>query len=133
MFFKEKDCIPLQRLSLPYSRSSPHPTRSSTTATTIATALVHSRLDYCNSLYRGLPITQILSSFNIFKMDLHALLLALPNILTSPPVLKSLHWLKVEQRIQYKVISITHNLLHITESKYLHRLINIKPPSRTRS
>ena len=29
-------------------------------------------------------------------------------------------------------ISITHNLLHITELKYLQRLINIKPPSRTR-
>ena len=26
-----------------------------------------------------------------------------------------------------------HNLLHITKPKYLHRLINIKPPSRTRS
>ena len=49
------------------------------------------------------------------------------------PVRKSLHWLKVEQRIQYKIISITHNLLHIPEPKYLHRLINIKPPSRTRS
>ena len=68
-------------------------------------------------------------------MDLHVLLLALPNILTShiSPVLKSLNWLKVEQRIQYKIISITHNLLHITEPKYLHRLMNIKPPSRTRS
>ena len=49
------------------------------------------------------------------------------------PVLKSLNWLKVEQRFQYMIISITHNLLHITEPKYLHRLINIKPPSRTRS
>ena len=49
------------------------------------------------------------------------------------PVLKSLHWLKVEQWIQYKIISITHNLLHITEPKYLHRLINIKLLSRTRS
>ena len=48
-------------------------------------------------------------------------------------MLKSLHWLKVEQRIQYKIISITHNLLHITEPKYLHRFINIKPPNRTRS
>ena len=34
-------------------------TLDSTTATTIATALVHLRLDYCNSLYHGLPITQI--------------------------------------------------------------------------
>ena len=49
------------------------------------------------------------------------------------PVLISLHWLKVEQGIQYKITSITHNLLHITEPKYLHRLIIIKPPSRTRS
>ena len=48
-------------------------------------------------------------------------------------MLKSLHWLKVEQRIQYNIIFITHNLLHITQPKYLHRLITIKPPSRTRS
>ena len=46
---------------------------------------------------------------------------------------KSLHWLKVEQRIQYRIISITHNLLNITEPKYRHKLINIKPPSKTRS
>ena len=47
-------------------------------------------------------------------------------------MLKSLHWLKVEQRIQYKIISIIHKLLHIAERKYLHRLRNIKLPSRTR-
>ena len=34
-------------------------TLDSTTAATIATTLVHSRLDYCNSLCHGLPITQI--------------------------------------------------------------------------
>ena len=49
------------------------------------------------------------------------------------PSTQVLHWLKVEQRIQYKPIFITHNLLHITEPKYFHRFINIKPPSRTRS
>ena len=31
----------------------------------------------------------------------------------------------------FDVVSITHNLLQITEPKYLHRLINIKPPSRS--
>ena len=46
------------------------------------------------------------------------------------PSVQAPSWLKVEQRIQYNIISITH-LLNITESKYLHRLINIKPTSRT--
>ena len=30
-----------------------------TTAATIATSLVHSGLEYCNTLYHGLPLTQI--------------------------------------------------------------------------
>ena len=66
-------------------------------------------------------------------MDLHVLLLALPNILTSPKCSSTFIGSKFEQQIQYKIISITHNLLLITEPKYLHRLINIKPLSRTRS
>ena len=35
------------------------------------------------------------------------------------PALKSLHWLKIEQWIHYKIISITHNLLHSSEPQYL--------------
>ena len=57
-------------------------TFDSITATTIATALVHSRLDYCNSLTTVYPYLK-LSAFSILKMDLHVLLLALPNIVTS--------------------------------------------------
>ena len=79
-------------------------TLNSTTATTIATALVHSRA--------------------VIRTPKHSHI---------SPVLKFLHWLNLEQRIQHKIISITHNILHITKPKYLHRLINIKPPSRTRS
>ena len=103
-----------------------------TTATIIATALVHSRLDYCNSLYYGLPISQIKHLQHIQNGFARAVTRT-PKHFHITSVLKSLHRLKVEQRIQYKIISITHNLLHITEPKYLPRLINIKPPSKTRS
>ena len=106
-------------------------TLDSTTANTVATALVHSRLDYFNSLYHGLPITQIMRLQH--SNGLARAVTRTQKYSHICSVLKSLHWLKVEQRIQYKIISITHNLLHIAEPKYLHRLINIKPPGRTRS
>ena len=107
-------------------------TLDSTTTTTIATALVHSRIDYCNCLYHGLPITQIKRLRHIQNGFARAVTRT-PIHSHIAPVLKSLHWLKVEQRIQYKIIFNTHNHLHITEPKYLHRLTNIKPSSRTRS
>ena len=49
------------------------------------------------------------------------------------PVLKISSWLKFEQRIQYNIICITHNVFRISELRYLRRLVNIKPPGRTRS
>ena len=104
----------------------------STTTITIATALVHSRLNYCNSLYYGLLVIQIKLLQHIQNRLPRAVTRTLKHF-HIPLVLKSLHWLKIEQRIQYKIIAIIHNLLHITEPKYLHRLINIKPASRTRS
>ena len=67
-------------------------------------------------------------SFRIFKKasQLHRLQLiqnALARAVSQTPlhspissVLHSLHWLKIEQRIQYKIISITHNLLHSATS-----------------
>ena len=49
------------------------------------------------------------------------------------PALKSRLWLKIEQRIQYKIISITHNLLHSFETQYLRKLIKVKSSGKTRS
>ena len=49
------------------------------------------------------------------------------------PVLKSLHWLKIEGRIHYKIISLTYDFLHTSQPQYLRRLINIKPAGSTRS
>ena len=47
--------------------------------------------------------------------------------------LKPLFWLKVEQHIRYKNISITPNILHKSEPSYRHNLINIKPTGKTPS
>ena len=68
-------------------------TLDSTTVTTIATALVHSRLDYCISLYHGLPITQIKHLQHI-QNGLARAVTRTPKHSHISPVLKSLHWLK---------------------------------------
>ena len=46
------------------------------------------------------------------------------------PALKSLQWLKIE-RIHYKIISITHNLLHSFQPQYHRKLINVKPSGKS--
>ena len=79
-------------------------TLDSTTATTIATAFVHSRLDYCNFLYHGLPITKIKRLQHI-QNGLARAVIRTPKHFHISIVLKSLYWRKVEQRIQYKIIS----------------------------
>ena len=102
------------------------------TAATIATSLVHSRLDYCNSLYYSLPASQL----HCLQLIQNALAIAVsrtPLHSSISPVLHSLHWFKIDQRIQYKIISITHNLLHSVTPSYLYRLLNIQPTHPTRS
>src|SRR5258708_1381921 len=77
-------------------------------ATILANALVHSKLDYCNSLYYSLPN----SSIHRLQLVQNALArVVVPSTLRHhhiTPVLKGLHWLPVEQRIKYKIASITY-------------------------
>ena len=100
------------------------------TASTIATSLVHSRLDYCNSLYHSLPSSQ-LHRLQVLQNSLARAVTRTPKHQHITPVLKSLHWLKIEQRIQYKLISITHNLLHNAHPHYLRQLISPRSSSRS--
>jgi len=49
------------------------------------------------------------------------------------PVLRSLHWLKITERIEYKLLSLTYKVLTTTQPPYLHHLISVQPPRSTRS
>src|SRR6218665_1206052 len=49
------------------------------------------------------------------------------------PVLKSLHWLKIHQRIHYKIASLTYNTLQTSQPSYIRQLLTIQPPGSTRS
>ena len=56
-----------------------------------------------------------------------------PNFSHISPVFKSLHWLKIDQRIHYKVLSITDKTLQSQKSSYLHNLLHAQSNTSTRS
>ena len=69
-----------------------------------ANALVDSRLDYCNSLFRGL------SCFSLHKLQ------SIKNTLVTnhrkyahvTPILKKLHWLPVKYRCMFKTATLVY-------------------------
>ena len=96
---------------------------------TIATALVSSKLDYCNGLL-----------YNITKRELNRIQgvqNCLARVVTRPPrysrttlLLKSLHWLPVCFRIQFKICLVTYKALCNNQPIYLKEML--EPPKRTR-
>jgi len=49
------------------------------------------------------------------------------------PILRSLHWLKINERIEYKLLSLNYKVLTTSQPDYLHNLISVQSTSRTRS
>src|SRR6218665_1114942 len=102
------------------------------TASTIATSIVHAKLDYCNSLFLNIDVTQI-NRLQAIQNALACAVTKTPKHHHITPVLKKLHWLKIPERIEYKVISLTYNTLQSSQPSYLRQLFMIQPPRSTRS
>ena len=108
------------------------PILDQTTARNIATALIHSKLDYCNSLFLNLPAKQL----DRLQLVLNSAARAVTNsskFCHITPILKSLHWLKISQRIQYKILSLTYKCLLSNKPVYLRNLLTVQSTSTTRS
>ena len=102
------------------------------TARTIATSLVHSKLDYCNSLYYNLPATQI-NRLQVIQNALARAVTNTPKFAHITPILKSLHWLKIKQRVEYKIISLTYTALQQREPRYILDKLHLRSSGSTRS
>ena len=92
-------------------------------------ALVTSRLDYCNSLLYGLPMS-VVSRLQMLQNRTARIITKTKKSDHITPVLCALHWLPVEKRIAYKVACLTFKCIHDMAPDYLKSLINVYSPNR---
>ena len=101
------------------------PLITKTAAITLANSFIHSRLDYCNGLFYGLPNHSI---HRLQKVQNTAARIVTRSVCSShiTPVLKSLHWIPVNYRINFKICCITHRALSLYEPHYFSSLFSLR-------
>ena len=77
---------------------------------TLVTALVHSRLDYCNVVFAGLPACDIQRLQSVLNTAVRLVAgSSRRDHVTS--LLRDRHWLPVKQCVEYKLCTMVHRCL----------------------
>jgi hypothetical protein len=81
-------------------------------------AFISSKLDFCNSLLHGIPRSQL---YRLQKLQNHAARIITHTKIRDSitPVLLKLHWLPVEQRCVFKVLTLAHRVIYSGSPDYL--------------
>ena len=99
-------------------------------------ALVLSRLDYCNSVLIGLP-ANLIRRFQSVQNAAARLIFGIRSSEHITDALTSLHWLRVPERILFKVAVLTYRALNGSApaylSSYFNRVADVPSRSRLRS
>ena len=88
-------------------------------------SLVLSKMVYCNCLLAGLP-NVLIQKLRYVQNCAAKVIFRKRKSDHVTPLLKSLHWLPVKQRITYKIAMLCHKILKTNEPAYLRELL-IKP------
>ena len=100
------------------------------TARTVTSSMVGARLDYCNALLYGTSSTNI----NKLQRAQNSLARVVTGALRYDhitPVLADLHWLKIQDRITFKIALVTFKAVTTNKPTYLADLISFHTPIRT--
>ena len=92
-------------------------------------AFVLSRLDYCNSLLAGCP-KYLLSKLPKVQSNAARLIFRITRSGYATPMLHSLHWLPIEQMIEYKLSLLCFKNISHQAPIYLSELLHLYTPSR---
>ena len=92
-------------------------------------AFALSRLDYCNSLLAGCP-KYLLSKLRKVQNTAARLVFRTSRSAHVTPMFHSLHWLPIEQRIEYKMSLFCLKIISPQAPIYLSELLHLYTPSR---
>ena len=93
-------------------------------------SFVTSRLDYCNCLYAGVPF-YLLERLQKFQNKVVRLVLRKGRKHDSKELLRLLHWLPVQKRLDFKIACLVFKSLNNLSQSYIQDLIEIYKPTRT--
>ena len=96
---------------------------------TLIHTLIYSRIDYCNSLYLGLPDYQI-QKIQRVQNAAARLVYNAGKYCHITPLLFKLHWLPIRERILFKILLITYKAVHGHAPNYIKDLIKFKIPGK---
>jgi len=98
--------------------------------TDMACSLILTELDYCNSVLYGTPVS---SMQNLQRVQNNAarIVLQAPTRSHAIPLMRQLHWLPVQHRIDYEVSVLTYKSLNTSVSRYLSQRVNRRVNART--
>ena len=89
---------------------------------TLITSLVMSKLNFCCTLYQGLPANQ-LSKLQKVQNLAARIITHTPRRNHITPALKKLGWLKIEHFIEFRIACVTFKCLKTQKPAYLYELL----------
>ena len=95
----------------------------------LCVSFILSRIDYCNALFSNLPEKQM-SKLQRIQNCAARLVLRQAKHCSATALLRTLHWLPVRARVEYKLSTLAYKCLSSSAPSYLSELLSSYTPAR---